>query len=339
MIAATVVPHEPAPITATDVWDPTLGSIRGPMFPDASRAPTSGAVIPIRAFALGKARLAASLDGAERAALGRRWAEQVVHAAGADADRRGVVGSRRARLGHRPRRSTCSTIPGSLDGAAAVGRDHLRARGCSRVVVAHADLPRAHDLARLARDASQPVVALVPCHRDDGTPVLSVPTERRLPLRLRTRIVPSPRGRGTPARSRAAGRARPRSRVRRRRPRRPGRAGRRRSQPRGVVTTTDAELPRPGPRDRRPSRRHRVRVRRDAREVGARRLARGAARAHRRIEGHLGTRPGPRRARGHPQRRATRRRPHARRPRRALPRRGRRRARSRRRTVGSRCAP
>ena len=24
--------------------------------------------------------------------------------------------------------------------------------------------------------ASQPVVALVPCHRDDGTPVLSVPT-------------------------------------------------------------------------------------------------------------------------------------------------------------------
>jgi 2-phospho-L-lactate guanylyltransferase len=29
---------------------------------------------------------------------------------------------------------------------------------------------------RLARDGSRPVVALVPCHRDDGTPVLSVPT-------------------------------------------------------------------------------------------------------------------------------------------------------------------
>jgi 2-phospho-L-lactate guanylyltransferase len=42
--------------------------------------------------------------------------------------------------------------------------------------VAHADLPRAQHLARLARDAAQPVVALVPCHRDDGTPVLSVPT-------------------------------------------------------------------------------------------------------------------------------------------------------------------
>src|SRR6478736_4865094 len=133
MIAATVVPHEPAPITATDVSDPTLGSIRGPMFPDAVRAPTSGAVIPIRAFALGKARLAASLDSAERAALGRVWATDL------DLD---VLDD-----------------PGSLDGAATIGRDHLRARGCSRVVVAHADLPRAHDLDHLTRDASQPVVA------------------------------------------------------------------------------------------------------------------------------------------------------------------------------------
>jgi 2-phospho-L-lactate guanylyltransferase len=144
------------------------------MFPDASRAHTSGAVIPIRAFALGKARLAASLDGAERAALGRRWAEQVVHAAGdlpivvvsSDPDVRGWAADLALDV---------LDDPGSLDDAARVGRDHLRDRGCSRVVVAHADLPRAHDLARLTRDASQPIVALVPCHRDDGTPVLSVP--------------------------------------------------------------------------------------------------------------------------------------------------------------------
>lgn len=145
------------------------------MFPDASRAHSSGAVIPIRAFALGKARLAASLDGAERAALGRRWAEQVVDAAG-ELPVVVVVSSD-------PDVCTWATDlhldvlddPGSLDAAATVGRDHLRALGCTRVVVAHADLPRAHDLARLTRDASQPVVALVPCHRDDGTPVLSVP--------------------------------------------------------------------------------------------------------------------------------------------------------------------
>ena len=174
MIAATVVPHEPAPITATDVGGATLGSIRGPMFLDASRAPMTGAVIPIRAFALGKARLAASLDGAERAALGRRWAEQVVHAAGAvpivvvssDPD---------VRVWATDLGLDLLDDPGSLDGAARAGRDQLRDRGCGRVVVAHADLPRAHDLARLTRDGSQPVVALVPCHRDDGTPVLSVP--------------------------------------------------------------------------------------------------------------------------------------------------------------------
>src|SRR4051794_12241778 len=176
MIAATVVPHEPAPITATDIGDPTIGSIRGPMFPDASRAPASGAVIPIRAFALGKARLAASLDSLERAALGRRWAEQVVHAAApmpvvvvsSDPD----VQSWAADL-----QLDVLDDPGSLDGAAAAGRDHFRARGCTRVVIAHADLPRARGLARLARDGARPVIALVPCHRDDGTPVLSVPVD------------------------------------------------------------------------------------------------------------------------------------------------------------------
>ena len=175
MIAATVVPHEPAPITATDVGDPTVGSIRGPMFPDASRAHISGTVIPIRAFALGKARLAASLDGAERAALGRRWAEQVVHAA---APMPVVVVSSDPDVRDWARDLALDALddPGTLDGAAAAGRDHLRAMGCSRAVVAHADLPRAQHLARLARDAAQPVVALVPCHRDDGTPVLSVPT-------------------------------------------------------------------------------------------------------------------------------------------------------------------
>ena len=145
------------------------------MFPDAARAHSSGAVIPIRAFALGKARLAASLEGAERAVLGRRWAEQVVHAAApmpvvvvsSDPDVRAWA----ADLG-----VDGLDDPGTLDGAAAAGRDHLRTHGCSRVVVAHADLPRARDLVRLARDGAQPVVALVPCHRDDGTPVLSVPT-------------------------------------------------------------------------------------------------------------------------------------------------------------------
>jgi 2-phospho-L-lactate guanylyltransferase len=145
------------------------------MFPDASRTPATGAVIPIRAFALGKARLAASLESAERAALGRRWAEQVAHAA---APMPVVVVSSDPDVRAWASDLTLDVLddPGTLDAAAAAGRDHLRTGGCTRVVVAHADLPRARDLARLARDAAQPIVALVPCHRDDGTPVLSVPT-------------------------------------------------------------------------------------------------------------------------------------------------------------------
>jgi 2-phospho-L-lactate guanylyltransferase len=144
------------------------------MFRHVSRVPIAGAVIPIRAFALGKARLADALDGVERAALGRRWAEQVAAAA---TPMPVVVVSSDPEV-----RAWASDLgldglddPGSLDAAVTFGRDHLRAAGCSRVVVAHADLPHARDLARLARDAAQPIVALVPCHRDDGTPVLSVP--------------------------------------------------------------------------------------------------------------------------------------------------------------------
>jgi len=135
----------------------------------------SGVVIPIRAFALGKARLADALDVAARASLGQRWAEQVVHAAApmttlvvsSDADVRDWA----TRLG-----LAVVDDPGTLDAAAVVGRDRLRELGCTRAVIAHADLPYARALDRLARDGSQPIVALVPCHRDDGTPVLSVPT-------------------------------------------------------------------------------------------------------------------------------------------------------------------
>ena len=152
------------------------------MFPDSSRIDTSrraeartGVVIPIRAFALGKARLAEALDPATRTALARAWAERVVLASAPLPVV--VVSSDRevhewARLLH----VTVIPDPGALDAAAAAGRDHFRAAGCTRVVIAHADLPFAHDLVRLARDGAQPVVALVPCHRDDGTPVLSVPT-------------------------------------------------------------------------------------------------------------------------------------------------------------------
>ena len=65
----------------------------------------TGVVVPIRAFALGKARLAEQLDPDERAALGRRLAEQVMAAASgletlvvsSDADVRGWADALRRR--------------------------------------------------------------------------------------------------------------------------------------------------------------------------------------------------------------------------------------------------
>lgn len=135
----------------------------------------SAVVIPIRAFLQGKSRLGGVLPPAERAALARRMAQTVVAAAG---DLRVVVVSSapEVRLWAATQDLTLLHDPGSLDGAAAVGTAWAAAQGMGRVVVAHADLPFARSLAPLIRDAAAPTVAVVPCQRDEGTPVLSVPT-------------------------------------------------------------------------------------------------------------------------------------------------------------------
>jgi 2-phospho-L-lactate guanylyltransferase len=134
----------------------------------------TGVVVPIRAFALGKARLAPHLDDDARAALSRTWADRVADAA-AGHDTVIVSSDDEVRRWARRRGLGLVDDPGSLDAAATAGRARLRAGGCVRVVVAHADLPLACTLDGVARDAGLPVVTIVPCHRDDGTPVLSVP--------------------------------------------------------------------------------------------------------------------------------------------------------------------
>jgi 2-phospho-L-lactate guanylyltransferase len=136
----------------------------------------TGVVIPIRAFALGKARLADELGPVERADLGRRLADRVVTAA-APYDTVVVSSDTAVRAWGAARGLTVVDDPGNLDAAAAAGCAALRARGFVRGVIAHADLPRASSFANVARDGSLPAVALVPCHRDDGTPVLSVPLQ------------------------------------------------------------------------------------------------------------------------------------------------------------------
>jgi 2-phospho-L-lactate guanylyltransferase len=146
------------------------------MVPDPPRLARAGVVIPIRAFAVGKARLAATLEAAPRAELAQRMAEQVLAAAGplpvvvvssADEVRAWGAGSG----------VTVLDDPGDLDRAAAAGLEWCSDQGLVRAIVAHADLPRAPagGLVRFAEDAAQPIATLVPCHRDDGTPVLAVP--------------------------------------------------------------------------------------------------------------------------------------------------------------------
>ena len=142
---------------------------------------STGVVIPVRAFNTGKLRLASRLTPDARAELAQRWATQVAHAA---AGHLTVVVSSDDHVEGWARGRGLAVLPdpGSLDAAADAGRAWLTANGCSRVVVSHADLPRARSFAPVLSDGSQPVVVLVPCHRDDGTPVLSIPATIRFPF-------------------------------------------------------------------------------------------------------------------------------------------------------------
>lgn len=136
----------------------------------------AGVVIPIRAFRSGKARLAEILDDERRTELARTMADRVVRAA---APLPVLVVSSAPEVAAWCAQHGLDRIddPGrGLDGAAESGRAHLAAAGFARVIVAHADLPTAPPgaLARFAH-AGPDRVTLVPCHRDDGTPVLALP--------------------------------------------------------------------------------------------------------------------------------------------------------------------
>jgi 2-phospho-L-lactate guanylyltransferase len=146
------------------------------MPPVPGHPPRAGVVLPIRAFAAGKARLAGVLDDTARAELGRTLADRVVAAAG-DLPVLVVSSAPEVTTWAAARGLDRIDDPGTgLDDAVTAGRDHLTRLGATRVVVAHADLPRVRpgSLERFAADAPDRVT-IVPCHRDDGTPVLALP--------------------------------------------------------------------------------------------------------------------------------------------------------------------
>jgi len=134
----------------------------------------TGVVLPVRSFLHGKARLAGSLDGPERRLLSEEMAERV---RGAAEGRPVVVVTGDADVAAWAHGRTTDVIadPGGLDAAARAGLAWCRGRGLDRAVVAHADLPLARSLSVVDHDAGRPVAVLVPCHRDDGTTVISVP--------------------------------------------------------------------------------------------------------------------------------------------------------------------
>ncbi len=129
-------------------------------------------LVPVKAFARAKARLAPSLEPAQRASLARVMAEHVLAAAtplpvAVVCDDDDVA---RWAAGHG---AMVLPEPGrGLDGAVETGVRRLADAGADEVLVVHADLPWAADLARLAGFEG---VTLVPDRRQDGTNVACVP--------------------------------------------------------------------------------------------------------------------------------------------------------------------
>lgn len=129
-------------------------------------------LVPVKAFARAKVRLAPALDGASRAALAEAMATQVLVAAASlpvavVCDDPGVAEwahDHGARVVWEPGRG--------LNGAVEAGVLWLAQAGVERVIVAHGDLPLAQDLSALA---CGPGVTLVPDRRDDGTNVICLP--------------------------------------------------------------------------------------------------------------------------------------------------------------------
>jgi len=146
----------------------------GPCSEDLPRtsARTTVVVVPIKAFSHAKMRLAPVLGPEQRAALARKMAEHVLAAAAplpvvvvCDDEEVAAWAQRR---GARPLLEPGLGLNGAINAAVA----QLCTEGCGRLVVAHADLPLASDLPRLAEIKG---IALVPDRREDGTNVISLP--------------------------------------------------------------------------------------------------------------------------------------------------------------------
>jgi 2-phospho-L-lactate guanylyltransferase len=133
-------------------------------------------LVPIKAFTAAKARLGDALDAQERADLARELAATILAAADGlpvavvcdDDDVEAFALERGA--------ATVRQVEPGLNAAVSEGAEWAAGLGFERVLVAHADIPRAADLARIAHVGHDDIVVLVPDRHLDGTNVLVVPT-------------------------------------------------------------------------------------------------------------------------------------------------------------------
>jgi 2-phospho-L-lactate guanylyltransferase len=131
-------------------------------------------LVPVKAFGEAKRRLHAAMSGADRVQLARAMADRVLAAAHPlpvavvcdDIDVAEWARSRGALVVWEPGRG--------LNGAVEAGVVHLGQVGVIQVTVAHADLPRATDLALVGEAAG---ITLVPDRYGNGTNVMALPTD------------------------------------------------------------------------------------------------------------------------------------------------------------------
>ncbi len=132
-------------------------------------------LVPVKDFRQAKVRLTPALEPGERAALARAMASVVVCAA-APLPVWVVCDDREVAIWAEEAGASVLWRPGrGLNPAVTEGVATLGTLGFDRVVVAHADLPRAAGLAALIEQPE--AVVIVPDRRRDGSNVLVVPPE------------------------------------------------------------------------------------------------------------------------------------------------------------------
>jgi 2-phospho-L-lactate/phosphoenolpyruvate guanylyltransferase len=131
-------------------------------------------LVPVKAFADAKARLAAVLGDAQRERLAQ-WTSARVLAAAGELPTYVACDNEAVAAWATERGASVLWHPGvGLNAAVNDSVADLREAGVTDVIVAHGDLPRAHSLARLSEPGT---LTLVPDRHRDGTNVIALPTD------------------------------------------------------------------------------------------------------------------------------------------------------------------